>query len=207
MMKPILHLLALACTSTISMLQAADSAQPNIIFLLSDDQHWNETSVQMHPEFKTSKSSIYLTPHLEEMASKGMRFSAAYAPAPVCSPTRASIMTGMSPAALKWGRAGSSIHHPSLKLLTPSTRKSLADEPVFPQFLKKVGYTCAHFGKWHLGVDPAQKGFDVSDGNIGNEASAKYSDPDNPVDIFGMTERATAFMKKAKSEGLSLIHI
>jgi len=63
----------------------ADTAQPNIIFMLSDDQHWNESSVQMHPDIAESKNTNYPTPYLEKLAAEGMRFSAAYAPAPVCS--------------------------------------------------------------------------------------------------------------------------
>ena len=64
------------------------AAPPNIIFILSDDQDWTGLSVQMHPDLPNSKSDFYRTPNLEKFAAQGMRFSAAYAPAPVCSPTR-----------------------------------------------------------------------------------------------------------------------
>lgn len=62
--------------------------RPNILFLLSDDQDWNGLSVAMHPEVAGSRSDFHRTPNLEKLAAQGMRFSAAYAPAPVCSPTR-----------------------------------------------------------------------------------------------------------------------
>ena len=74
--------------------------QPNILFLLSDDQDWTETSVQMHPDIPEAKSPHMQTPNLERFALQGMRFSQAYAPAPVCAPTRISLQTGKSPAQL-----------------------------------------------------------------------------------------------------------
>ena len=173
------------------------ASQPNIIFLLSDDQHWNETSVQMHPEYLSSKSSDYMTPHLEVLASEGIRFSAAYAPAPVCSPTRASIQTGLSPATLHWCKAGPTVSASgNYKLLPPSSRKSLEKELTFAQILQQAGYATAHFGKWHIGGGgPENRGYDVSDGDIGNEAAAQYKDT-NPVDIVGMTSRAGEFMEQ-----------
>jgi arylsulfatase A-like enzyme len=79
--------------------------QPNILFMMSDDQAWNGLSVPMHPAIPWSKSSIVETPNLEKLAAQGMRFSAAYAPASVCSPTRISLQTGKSPAALHWTKA------------------------------------------------------------------------------------------------------
>lgn len=173
------------------------ASQPNIIFLLSDDQHWNETSVQMHPEHENSKNSDYMTPHLEALASEGMRFSAAYAPAPVCSPTRASIQTGLSPATLHWCKAGPPVSASgNYKLLPSSSRKSLEKEQTFASILQKAGYATAHFGKWHIGGGgPESRGYDVSDGDIGNEAAAKFKDT-NPVDIVGMTTRAGEFMQQ-----------
>ena len=86
-----------------SLTLAAD--RPNIVFMMSDDQAWNGLSVAMHPDLAWSKSLIGETPNLEKLASQGMRFSAAYAPASVCSPTRISLQTGKSPAALHWTKA------------------------------------------------------------------------------------------------------
>ena len=73
----------------VSSVASADE-RPNIIFMMSDDQAWNGLSVAMHPNIPWSKSSVVDTPNLERLALQGMRFSAAYAPASVCSPTRIS---------------------------------------------------------------------------------------------------------------------
>jgi arylsulfatase A-like enzyme len=85
---------------------AAADPRPNIVLMLADDQGWDGLSVAMHPTAPGSRSAIVQTPNLERLAAQGMRFSAAYAPAPVCSPTRISIQTGKSPARLHWTKAG-----------------------------------------------------------------------------------------------------
>lgn len=193
-----------ACFVTLLIASAAfAAAPPNIVFMLSDDQHWDEASIAMHPDSKHSFRDELSTPRLEQFASEGMRFSSAYAPAPVCSPTRISLMTGQSPAALHWTRAGPSLNASNNpKLIPPRSNRSIdASQTTFAKLLQQAGYRTAHLGKWHLsGGGPESHGFDVSDGNIGNEASAKYKAP-NPVDLFGMAKRAEAFMAASKEQG------
>ena len=72
---------SLVMLAGVAFAQAAE--RPNIIFLMVDDQGWNGLSVPMHPDVSGSRSAIVQTPHLEKLASQGMRFSAAYSPAPV----------------------------------------------------------------------------------------------------------------------------
>ena len=181
-----------ACASSIS---AAE--RPNIMFMMSDDQAWNGTSVQMHPDLSWSKSTTVDTPNLEKLAAKGMRFSAAYAPASVCSPTRVSLQTGKSPAAMHWTKAAP----PEMgqKMIEPRNVRSIpAAEVTIGELLQSAGYATAHYGKWHIGGDgPAANGYHESDGNIGNEYAYRYADP-NPADIFGMARRAAKFMEKNK---------
>lgn len=177
---------------------AAD--QPNIVFMLSDDQGWGGLSVAMHPDVAASKSDIFHTPHLEQLAAQGMRFSAGYAPASVCSPTRISLQTGKSPAQLHWTKAApAELGH---KLLEPRLIKNIADsEVMIAQLLRSAGYATAHYGKWHIGGGgPEQHGYGESDGDTGNEHAYQYGDP-NPVDIFGMADRTAVFMEKSKKAG------
>ena len=185
--------LASALLSNVSV--AAD--RPNIVFMLSDDQAWNGLSVPMHPDLDWSKSSIVETPNLERLAAQGMRFSAAYAPASVCSPTRISLQTGKSPAAMHWTKAAPA--ETGHKMIEPRNIKQLnQSEVTIGELLRDAGYATAHYRKWHIkGGGPAANGYDEGDGDIGNEYAHQYGDP-NPADIFGMARRATAFMEKNK---------
>ena len=169
--------------------------RPNIILMLSDDQGWSGTSVQMHPTFESSRGSVFHTPNLERLSKLGMRFSNAYSPAPVCSPTRISLQTGKSPAQLHWTKAAPAVA--GQKLLEPKLIKSIpANEVTIGEILQRAGYATAHYGKWHIsGGGPGNNGYDEHDGDTGNEQAFKFVDP-NPVDIFGMASRAEAFMEK-----------
>ena len=121
---------------------AAD--RPNIVLVMADDQGWGDTAYNGHPVLKT--------PHLDAMATAGLRFDRFYAAAPVCSPTRGSVMTGRHPnrfGCFAWGRS-----------LRPQ-------ELTIAERLKAAGYSTAHFGKWHLGsvlggspVNPGASGFE-----------------------------------------------
>lgn len=185
-------------TLVASVVQAA--GRPNIVLMLADDQGWNGLSVAMHPDIADSKGELFHTPNLERFASQGMRFSAAYAPAPVCSPTRISIQTGKSPAALRWTKAappeeGHRLSEPRL------TKRISESETTIGELLRSAGYATAHYGKWHIGGGgPEKHGYDESDGDTGNEQAARFTDP-NPVDIFGMAERAEQFMAKCAKAG------
>jgi arylsulfatase A len=176
------------------------AAPPNILFMLSDDQAWSGLSCQMHPDMADSKSRIVQTPNIARLAEQGMRFSAAYAPAPVCSPTRISLQTGRNPAALGWTKAApAEMGH---RLIEGDNRKSIRDDEVtIGQVLKSAGYATAHYGKWHLeGGGPEAHGYDESDGATGNQDAAPHLPP-NPVDIFGMGSRAVDFMKRSQAAG------
>ena len=179
---------------------AAAADRPNIILMLADDQGWDGLSVEMAPDAPGSRGQVFHTPNLETLAAQGMRFSNAYAPAPVCSPTRISLQTGRSPAALHWTKAAPA--EPGHKILEPTLVKEIAAaEVTIGEQLQRAGYRTAHYGKWHLrGGGPGQHGYDEHDGDTGNENAYQFRDP-NPVDIFGMADRAAAFMAKSKEAG------
>jgi len=179
------------------------SRQPNFVFILSDDQDWTGLSVTMHDQVPNSRSDFYRTPNLERLAAQGMRFSTAYAPSPVCSPTRYSLLTGKSPARLHWTKAAPCVRaEDGYKLLPPRIERNISDsETTIAELLRKAGYATVHCGKWHLsGGDPGRHGFDEHDGDTSNRDAAPFVDP-NPVDIFGITKRAAAFMDKHNKAG------
>ncbi len=190
----------LHCTTLLLSATVHASDRPNIVFMMSDDQAWNGLSVPMHPDLDWSKSSIVDTPNLEKLASQGMRFSAAYAPASVCSPTRISLQTGKSPAAMHWTKAAPA--EEGHKMIEPRNVKQIDEREVtIGELLRDAGYATAHYGKWHInGGGPAAHGYDEGDGEIGNEYAHQYGDP-NPADVFGMANRAVAFMEKNKKAG------
>ena len=131
-------LLVLSCK--IATVQQKEKA-PNFIVILVDDQGWNGTSVQMSDELSQSKSDYHQTPNILTLANRGMRFSSAYASAPVCSPSRYSIQFGQTPARLRMIRVGMNTNH--INHQRPTT---------IPKLLKKVNpaYITAHYGKWEL---------------------------------------------------------
>src|SRR5437763_10515225 len=131
----------------------------NVVFILADDLGWADLGCY--------GSKYHRTPHLDRLAAAGARFTDAYAAAPVCSPTRAAIMTGKYPARLNltdWlpGRPD----RPDQQLLRPVIRQELpASETTLASALKTAGYVTGHVGKWHLGgrdAGPLQRGFDVN---------------------------------------------
>ncbi len=175
---------------------------PNFIIILADDQGWNGTSVQMTDNEIQSKSDYHQTPNIEALSNKGMRFSSAYASAPVCSPSRYSIQFGQTPARLKMIRVGMNTNH--INHLTPLT---------IPKLLKKINsnYTTAHFGKWGIDVNPLVLGYDQSDGITGNKDGVfnhksnkkqwKNTISDDPKKIFSTTKSAIDFIEsQAKSK-------
>ncbi|MGI9243184.1 MAG: sulfatase [Verrucomicrobiales bacterium] len=183
-------------------LMASALAKPNIVFVLTDDMSWTGTSVQIDQEVPESKSDFYLTPNIEQLASQGMCFSAAYAPGPMCTPSRAGILTGKTPAELHITTPGGGRTQNSQKLISPrSTRELPTSETTIAEILGEHGYATAHLGKWHLGrSNPGQHGFDVHDGSTANGGPGEFKDP-NPKDVFGLTERAVAFMEEQSAAG------
>ena len=177
--------------------------RPNFVLLLSDDQDWTGLSVPMHDRIANSKSDFYQTPNLEKLAAQGMRFTDAYAPSPVCSPTRYSLQTGKSPAALHWTKASPTVTSADgYKFIAPTlVRRIDPRETTIGEILQGAGYATAHYGKWHLsGGGPGVHGYDEHDGDTSNRDAAPFTDQ-NPVDIFGMGKRAAEFMAKNTREG------
>lgn len=133
--------------------------KPNIVFILADDLGWSDLGC--------FGSDLHETPHIDRFAQSGMTFTNAYAAAPVCSPTRASILTGKCPARLNltiWSEAAESPPQ-RRKLIPPVTRHNLPREETTIADVLGPGYFTAHVGKWHLGDAyhyPETQGFDIN---------------------------------------------
>ncbi len=140
-------------------LPAAAAPKPNFIFFLIDDLGRNDLGCY--------GSKFYRTPNLDRIATQGMKFTDAYSACPVCSPTRASIMTGKYPARLHltdWLPGRGDL--PAQRLARPTIKQQLAlEEVTLAERLKAAGYVTAHVGKWHLGgegFEPQKQGFDIN---------------------------------------------
>ncbi len=137
------------------------AAKPNIVFLLADDLGWTGLGC--------FGSDFYETPNLDEFAKTGIKFTNAYAACTVCSPTRASIMTGMYPARLHLTDFIAGQNRPFARMKIPDWNKGLDHSyTTIAEALKTGGYTTALVGKWHLNhagrnareYGPQQHGFD-----------------------------------------------
>lgn len=145
------------------------NAKTNVVFILADDLGWKDLTCY--------GSDFYETPNLDAFAESGLLFSNAYAASPLCSPTRASILTGQEPGRLHFttpsGHVAEVVLNPKEtftaapydKVATPQTRTRLPNEYLtFAEVLKQNGYKTAFMGKWHLGrapYIPENQGFDV----------------------------------------------
>jgi arylsulfatase A-like enzyme len=155
------HLLSLSAFCTLSLLNAAEQ-KPNVLLILVDDFGQQDTSL--------SGSKFYETPNIDRLAKEGMWFTSAYSAHPVCSPSRAAILTGKNPCRSEVNITdwipGSKTRKP--KLITPKINNQLPlKEVTIAETLKKNGYSTFSIGKWHLGGEgylPENQGFDVNVG-------------------------------------------
>jgi arylsulfatase A len=172
---------------------------PNIVFILIDDMGWRDVGC--------NGSRFYETPNIDRLAKSGMRFTNAYAACPVCSPSRAAILTGKYPARLHltdW--LPGMQDKPAHKLLRPQIIEELPlEENNLAKALKAAGYHSASIGKWHLGGPnfwPDKQGFDLNVGGTQtgsppggyfnfHNAMLKANDPDEYL-----TDRLTAEAEK-----------
>ena len=164
--------------------------RPNIVFILIDDMGWKDGGC--------FGSKFYQTPEIDSLAAKSVCFTQAYAACAVCSPSRAALMTGKYPARLHltdWIPGERPPENSRFKI--PDWQQHLPlEETTLAEALKKLGYTTAHIGKWHLGGGdflPQHQGFDtnIAGGETGHPASYfwPYGTPNDPHRVPGLSAR------------------
>jgi len=185
----------------LSIASAVLAEKPNIIFIYADDMGWTGTSVEMIQGDPSTKSDFYQTPNLERLAARGMVFSQAYAPASLCTPSRAAVLTGKTPAELHITTPGGGRSAGAEKMQTPKPETSLLKNiPTIGTLLKAEGYATALPGKWHIGRNEhaGMYGFDLHDGATANDCKGTDADP---KEIFSLTERGIRFMEEHVKNG------
>jgi arylsulfatase A-like enzyme len=175
-----LYTMAVAIGICCAPLFSPASPKPNIVHILVDDLGWQD--IACYYEALHAKPSLHETPHIDRVASRGIRFMQAYSPSPTCSPSRAAYLSG------HYGVKNGVYHVKGNRVprawgqrpeLNPFYSARLdPSQVIIPRVLKKAGYTTAHVGKWHvcgenMVPNPLQLGFDFSYGR-----DHKYNDPD-----------------------------
>ena len=161
-------------------------SRPNIVFILADDLGVNDLGAYGRRD--------HHTPNLDRLAEHGLRFTTAYVASPICSPSRAALMTGRAPARLHLttylpGRPDTS----SQKLLHPPMRQHLPlDETTLAERLRVAGYATAAIGKWHLGGEgfsPREQGFDEFHAGQATTTPSDTEGGKGEYDLTGAAER------------------
>ena len=202
-------LLAVISIASIPSTRVASAEPRNIIIVLVDDLGWMDLGCQ--------GSDFYQTPHIDQLAARGIRFINGYAACAVCSPTRAALMTGKDPARLgitDWIRAEFQLsgrqrpncdvegyHDANLKVLTPVNNSFLPhNEVTIAELLKQRGFVSCFIGKWHLGGEgylPTDQGFDLNFGGWDYEEMERDQDGD-----LSTTQFAAAGLSATQADGL-----
>lgn len=162
--------LAMVVATLTATVSVAAESKPNVVLIVIDDLGWADLGCY--------GSKFHKTSHLDRLAMEGMKFTQAYAACPVCSPTRAALLTGRYPQRMNittW--LPGHPDRPDHRLKQPAVNQNLpATETTIAEALKPLGYASASIGKWHLGGNgssPTDHGFDINIG--GDQAGSPYS--------------------------------
>ncbi|MAC56155.1 MAG: arylsulfatase [Gimesia sp.] len=203
---------------------SAAEKSPNIVFILADDLGWKDLGC--------FGGTLAETPHLDQLASEGMKFTNAYSPAPICSASRAAILTGKTPARLhfEFVTKPAGVKPPVRQLMPPAYTQNLSlDEVTIAEILQQADYQTGFFGKWHvcehfkhyLGWNPThgpkQQGFQSAKETFGSHPYAKkfnwqpgdFKEGEFPPDA--VTGHAIDFIKQKREQPfflyLSYFHV
>ncbi|PQO38905.1 aryl-sulfate sulfohydrolase [Blastopirellula marina] len=198
MLRLILFALLISCA--VASPSYADD-RPNFVLIYADDLGWKDVGYQ--------GSDFYETPVIDSLAKQGMTFTAGYACAGNCAPSRACLLSGQYTPRHHLYAVGSTNRGAKNEMRLnpiPNHDGLSADNLTLAEALKGAGYVTGHFGKWHLsgkdGADPTEQGFDESydsfgDGELkeGTETN-KAGPPSDPKGVFTLTDKACAFIEK-----------
>ncbi len=164
----------LKATPSTSAAEQPNAKRPNVVFILTDDQRWDHLSCAGHPFLKT--------PHIDRLAAEGARFANAFVTTSLCSPSRASFLSGLY--ANTHGVTNNFTDYPN-------------NLPSFPKRLKAAGYHTAYIGKWHMGEqdDSKRPGFDFW---ISHKGQGKYYD--NQFNINGKRQTVHGYYTKVVTD-------
>jgi arylsulfatase A-like enzyme len=174
--------------AALSQAPAAQSRPPNVVFILADDLGVNDLGVYGRAEHRT--------PNLDRLAAEGLRFTTAYVASPICSPSRAALLTGRAPARLhittfipgRPNAASQLVLHPAMRQQLPLEEVTVAER------FRAAGYATAMMGKWHLGAagfTPLEQGFDVYHAG---QATTKPSELEGGKGEYDLTREAERFI-------------
>ena len=173
---------------------------PNFVVIYIDDLGWAQTSVEMIEGDPETRSDYFQTPSLERLAAGGRVLSACYSPAPLCAPSRNSLLHGMTPSRMRL-----------TTLSAVEVKKEYRGQITIPKALKLANpeYRTAHFGKWHNEcIKPAAAGYDVLDGENNGNGPGDFQDDgktplpdDDPKRIFSLSKLTNEFMREQVNAG------
>ena len=190
-MKKLTCALLVALSGNLDTFRAADPPRPNVLVILTDDQRWDAMSCAGHPWFKT--------PNIDRLAAEGTRFTSGFVTTSLCSPSRASILSGL--------------YAHSHKVLNNFTDYP-NDLPSYPRRLQEAGYETAYIGKYHMGEQDDQKrpGFDhwMSHKGQGNYFDNEFNIDGTRQTIKGyythvVTDHAVDWLKKKRAKPFCLV--
>ncbi|MGB7328816.1 MAG: sulfatase [Rubripirellula sp.] len=211
-MKSILTFLVLVFACDAAFVAGDDPRQPNIVFILADDLAWSDLGCYGHP--------WHNTPHLDRLAEQGTKFTSAYAAAPICSASRASLLTGKTTARLGFefvtkNEPGHQLLDTETPLQAPPITLNLPlEETTIPETLRQAGYETAFFGKWHLNAHhgrylgwspthgPLQQGFEIATEDFGGHPYSWGKQTPDPITKHGqfpddsMIQRTTEYLRR-----------
>ena len=199
-MTRILSTLCIFIAFHCNLLEAAD--KPNILFILVDDLGWKDLGCY--------GSSFIETPVADRFAKEGMRFTDAYAAAPVCSPTRASLLTGQYQNRFGMFEVTGLKDRPNVKMKSPTPARSLPTLlDTLGEILSRSGYVCASLGKWHVGGRPQDEGF-IKLKNTGpqkwkDQELDKWARENSQKQIGNYTSHAIRFLREHRDHPFLLM--